>query len=157
MKKILKIVAIVVVLAFLIAQFFRPNRINPPVVEADTLEASTQVPENVEAILVRSCADCHSNTTIYPWYSNISPVSFFLVDHVEHGRSHLNFSVWNNYDKSKKLKKLDEIREQIDLAAMPLPSYLWLHRDAVLSGADAKVLKDWTLQVTADLEAAGSR
>lgn len=157
MKKILKIVAIVVVAAFIIAQFFRPNRINPAVVETDALVATVHVPENVKVILSRSCADCHSNNTIYPWYSNISPVSWFLVDHVDHGRSHLNFSIWNSYDERSKLKKLDEIREQIDMAAMPLPSYLWLHRDAVLSEAGGKILKDWTLQVTADLEAAGSR
>jgi hypothetical protein len=157
MKKILKIVLIVVVLAFVVAQFFRPNRINPPIVEGDALEATLTVPDDVSAVMSRSCNDCHSHKTVFPWYSNISPVSWFLADHVEHGRSHLNFSVWNTYNKRQKLKKLDEIREQIDLAAMPLPSYLWVHRDAVLSEADAKVLKDWALQITADLEADGSQ
>ena len=150
MKKALKIVLIVFAIAFAAAQFIRPNRMNPPIVDGETLEATTAVPDDVEAILTRSCIDCHSNKTAYPWYSNITPVSFFLVGHIEDGRRHLNFSVWNTYDKRKKLKKLDEIREQVDLVAMPLPSYLWLHRNAVLSESDAKILKDWTLRVTAN-------
>src|SRR5688572_18149708 len=145
MKKALKIVSIVVVIVFVAAQFIRPNRVNPPIAEGEALEATIAVPDDVNKVLNRSCNDCHSHKTDFPWYSNITPVSFFLVDHVEHGRTHLNFSVWNTYERRQKLKKLDEIREQIDLAAMPLPSYLWLHRDAVLSEADAKILKDWTL------------
>jgi len=155
MKKVLKLVLIVLVIAFAAAQFIRPNRVNPLIVDGETLETATVVPDDVNAILTQSCNDCHSHKTAYPWYSNITPVSFFLAGHIEEGRRHLNFSVWNTYDKRKKLKKLDEVREQIDLAAMPLPSYLWLHRDAVLSESDAKILKDWTLRVTAELEASG--
>jgi hypothetical protein len=143
MKKILKIVAIVLVVGFVVAQFFRPNRVNPPVVEANTLEASTEVPDEVKAIISRSCADCHSNTTRYPLYSNISPVSWFLVDHVEHGRSHLNFSQWNAYSALQKGRKLEEICEQLESGAMPLGSYLWLHWDAALSAADSRTLCGW--------------
>jgi hypothetical protein len=155
MKKALKIVLIVLVIAFVIAQFFRPSRVNPPIVEGEPIEATIAVPNEVNAVLTRSCSDCHSHKTSYPWYSNITPVSFFLVDHIEDGRRHLNFSVWNTYEKRKKLKKLEEIREQIDLGAMPLPSYLWLHRDAALSETDAKLLKDWTFRVESDLEGPG--
>lgn len=153
MKKILKIVVIVIVAAFVVAQLFRPNRVNPPVVEADTLEGSMHLPENVKAIISRSCADCHSNTTTYPWYSNISPASWFLVDHIEHGRSHLNFSEWNTYSATKKSKKLEEICDEIESRRMPLPSYLWLHRDALLSPDEIKTLCDWTVKARTELGA----
>lgn len=144
MKKILKIIAIVLVAAFIVAQFFRPNRANPPVNEADTLEASSQVPENVKAVIARSCADCHSNTSKYPWYSNISPVSWFLVHHIEEGRREVNFSEWNTYNPKKKARKLEEICEQVGSGEMPLPSYLWIHWGAKLSADEIKAVCEWT-------------
>ncbi len=109
MKRSLKIAAVVLFAAFLIAQFFRPNRVNAPTIQAETLEASTQVPEDVNRILARSCADCHTNTTFYPWYSNVTPANFFLAHHVEEGRQELNFSVWNTYEPRRKRRKLDDI------------------------------------------------
>lgn len=144
MRKALKIIAIVLFVAFVAIQFYRPNRTVPPIVEAETLEASTQVPEAVEQILTRSCNDCHTNKTNYPWYSQIAPASLFLASHVEEGRRHLNFSVWNTYETRRKRRKLDEICEQITERYMPLPSYLWIHWDAKLSDEDIKTLCDWT-------------
>lgn len=143
MKKILKIVAIVFVTAFIIAQFFRPDRTNSPIVQADTLEATTQVPENVAQILKRSCNDCHTNQTNYPWYSNITPFSWLLQGHIDEGRAKLNFSVWNTYDAKKKARKLDQICDQVSDGEMPLNQYLWIHRGAKLSDEDKKLLCDW--------------
>jgi hypothetical protein len=154
MKKVLKVLVIVLVLGFIVLQFFPPDRTNPPIVEADTLEATTHVPADVAAILNRSCSDCHSHKTTYPWYSYVSPASLFLANHIRDGRRHLNFSVWNTYEKKKKLKKLEEIQEQIESSEMPLGSYLWIHRDAVLSESEAKALIDWTVKVREDLAAA---
>ena len=144
MKKALKIFAIVLFVTFVAIQFYRPDRTAPPIVEAETLEASTQVPEAVEQILTRSCNDCHTHKTNYPWYSQIAPASLFLASHVEDGRRHLNFSVWNTYETRRKRRKLDEICEQVTERYMPLPSYLWIHRDAKLSDEDIKILCDWT-------------
>lgn len=144
MKKILKIVVIVLFVAFIIAQFFRPNRAQTPVVESETLQSSVSVPEKVEKILARSCSDCHTNATNYPWYSKITPFNFFLDEHIEEGRRKLNFSVWNKFETSRKKRKFDEICEQVKENLMPLPSYLWIHRDARLSEEDKKVLCDWT-------------
>ena len=143
MKRKIKIIAIVFAALFLAAQLVRPDNTNPPIVEAETLESSTQVPENVEAILARSCSDCHTNKTTYPWYSNITPSNWFLAHHVEDGRRNMNFSVWNTYETSRKRRKLDQICEQVSSGEMPLPSYLWIHRDARLSEEDKKILCDW--------------
>lgn len=134
----------VLALVFAGLQFFRPDRTNPSVDFEQTIESSIEIPENVKLILARSCKDCHSNETVYPWYSNVSPVSWFLADHIEHGRSHLNLSVWNTYDESKKAHKMEEICDMVKAGEMPLPSYLWIHRDASLSPADVQLLCDWT-------------
>ena len=152
MKKILKIVLIVLVVAFVIAQFIRPDQANPAIDPAQTLEASVQVPDNVEEILKRSCNDCHTNTTAYPWYSQISPVSWFLNNHIQDGRRELNWSVWNTYSAKKKSKKLEEVCEQVKTGEMPLPSYLWIHRDAVLQDGDANILCDWANQVRGTIQ-----
>jgi len=144
MKKTLKIIAIVFFVALVAAQFYRPDRTTPPIIEADTLESSMQVPENVEQIFTGSCNDCHTYKTNYPWYANISPPSLFLASHIDEGRSELNLSVWNTYETRRKRRKLDEICEQVTQKYMPLPSYLWIHRDAALSDEEIKILCDWT-------------
>lgn len=144
MKKIVKTVAIVLFAGFILIQFIRPDQTNPPIVQAETLETSTAIPQNVEAILQRSCNDCHTNATVYPWYSNVSPFNWLLANHINDGRNQLNFSLWNTYENSRKRRKLDQICEQATSSEMPLPSYLWIHRDAKLSPEDVKILCDWS-------------
>ena len=144
MKKALKITVIVLAVAFIVIQFFRPDFTNPPVNQSETLEASTQVPETVEAILTRSCKDCHSHETVYPWYSKVQPSAWFLAGHIEEGRRHFNMSVWNTYETRRKRRKLDEMCEQVESREMPLPSYLWIHWGAKLSDEEIKTLCDWS-------------
>ena len=143
LKKIIKIALIVLVAAFVIAQFVRPDTTNPTVVDAEALQASTSVPADVQQVLARSCNDCHTNQTQYPWYSKVTPFNWYLANHIADGRRKLNFSVWNTYKADKKTKKLEEVCEQVEQGEMPLPSYLWIHRDAFLSESDSKVLCDW--------------
>src|SRR5438046_2261214 len=121
MKKALKIIAAVLFAGFIIIQFFRPDFTNPPVTQAETLEATTQVPETVEAILKRSCNDCHTNETTYPWYSKIQPSAWFLKNHIDDGRRQLNFSTWKSLETRRKSKKLEEVCEQLESKEMPLP------------------------------------
>lgn len=143
MKRVLKIALISIALMFLGLQFVRPDFSNPPVNPSETIEATAAVPEDIKRLLARSCKDCHSNETIYPWYSNVSPFSWFLADHIAEGRHELNFSIWGTYDSRKRVQKLEEICEVLEAGEMPLPSYLWIHRDAVLTEADAKLMCDW--------------
>jgi len=152
MKKALKIIAIILLVGFVVIQFFRPDFTNPRVTEAETLESATTVPENVHAILKRSCYDCHSNTTVNPWYSKIQPSAWFLKSHIDDARRHLNFSVWNTYDTKKKRHKLEEVVEQLEAKNMPLPSYLWIHWDAKVSDEERKILIDWATAERARLE-----
>ena len=140
MKKALKIIAIVIVSALVVIQFIRPDFTNPAVNSAETL----QTPENIGAILKRSCADCHSNETVYPWYARVQPAAWFLKDHIDEGRRELNFSIWNTYEKNKQSRKFEEICEQIKYKTMPLPAYLWVHWSAKLSDEEIKTLCDWT-------------
>jgi hypothetical protein len=144
MKKIIKIVLILLAVAFIAIQFYRPDRTNPPIVQAETLEATTEVPQDVQAILKRSCNDCHSNNSSYPWYSNIAPISWQIVDHINEGRDELNFSKWGTYNQKRKDHKLDEICKQVESGEMPHNQYLWIHWDAKLSENDIQVLCNWT-------------
>lgn len=144
----MKKLALILLLIFIGIQFI------PMDVPADVpgkAEDAIQAPENVHAILKRSCFDCHSNHTTYPWYSHIAPVSWFTKEHVKEGREKMNFSTWAGYDDEKKLKYLEKIPKAIK-SKMPLPSYLIMHQDAKLSDADKKVLEDWATEAAFDLE-----
>ncbi len=141
--KVLKWIVIVLASAFAIAQFWRPARTNPAFDPTQTMQAQLQAPPHIAGILDRSCQDCHSNATRWPWYTNVTPVSWFVVDHVQHGREHLNFSEWGSLEARRKDKNLDEICEQVEMGAMPLASYTPLHPGSTLSPEDVKALCDW--------------
>lgn len=143
-RTILKWLLIVVVALFLIAQIKRPARTNPPVDRAQTIEMHTQMTPEVASILARSCNDCHSHQTAWPWYTNVAPVSWFIVDHVDDGRRHLNFSEWGRGDLRQRRKKLEEMCEEVKDGAMPLSSYTPLHPHAKLSSEDVKALCEWS-------------
>lgn len=153
MKRIAKVAAVVLILGFLAAQFFRPTFSNPPIEPGQPIEDSASVPAEVQMVLSRSCNDCHSNKTIYPWYSQVTPFNWFLADHIDHGRRELNFSEWNTYTNKKKIRKLEEICEMVESGAMPLESYLWIHRDAGLDQGQKKLLCDWAKEEKAKLPA----
>ena len=136
--------AIVLCLGIIAIQFYRPARENLLILPEQTLEATTQVPENIRQTLARSCNDCHTNTTDWRWYSNIAPVSWKMVEHVEDGRKELNFSIWGTYTTGRKLKKLDEICEEITSKVMPLDQYVWIHWDVKLSDEEINSICEWT-------------
>jgi hypothetical protein len=143
MKKLLKVVIVALSLAFVSAQFMRPSRVNPPVVAGHSIEEQSALTPQVSEVLNRSCMDCHSNRTDWPWYSNVAPVSWFVIDHVNHGRSHLNFSEWMSYDRAQVEARLKGICALSKGGAMPLDSYTLIHRGARLSPEDVKTLCDW--------------
>jgi hypothetical protein len=139
MKALFKYILISLVLIFVAAQFVRPPFSNPPVNPAHELRATAPV----QSILDRSCNDCHSNRTKYPWYSQITPVSWWLKDHIDEGRGELNLSEFGTYEPKKAAHKLEEVCEMVEKGEMPLREYVWGHPSAKLSVADKQTLCEW--------------
>ena len=117
-------------------------RMDVPATLTSTTNNEIDAPQEVMNILKRSCYDCHSNSLIYPWYSKIVPFSWYTKTHVRNGRKVVNFSEWKDYDKEKQFKVMDKLPKSL-LVRMPLPDYLWLHKEAKLSAKDRKVLTEW--------------
>jgi len=129
-------------------QAYRPPHLNPPVDPTRTLSAAVSVPPRIESMLARSCKDCHSDETRWPWYSNVAPVSWIIYDHVINGRRHLNFSEWLREDVSDpeeySHQKLVSACRELKLGRMPLFSYELLHPNARLNPADIQTFCDWS-------------
>lgn len=138
-KKIL--IGLLVVLV--VIQFIRPERNISELPSQNDIRVHYSVPANVESVLKRACYDCHSNNTNYPWYANIQPVLWWLQDHIEEGKEELNFSEFATYSAKKADHKLDEVIEMVEEEEMPLESYTYIHKDAVLSSSEKKLLMDW--------------
>ena len=140
MKRLLRSTALVLLLGLAVAQLIQPTTVNPPVDAARSLWSDSHMNPRVAGILRRACADCHSHETAWPWYSKISPISWMVARHVFKGRAKLNFSEWSS---AAAPDQLVEIGDSIAKKHMPLPSYLWIHREAELSQADREALLDW--------------
>ncbi|UCS94927.1 heme-binding domain-containing protein [Echinicola marina] len=130
--------------ALIIIQFIRPEK-NISNAQPAPMSAEYAIPENVQGILNKACTDCHSNTTEYPWYSNIQPVSWWLDGHIKDGKRHLNFDDFTTLPIARQNHKLEEIIEVIEEGEMPLKSYtaLGLHSEAQLSEAEKNTLMSW--------------
>ena len=145
MKKILKTIGILLLIALVIIQFIRPEKnINTSENSmAKDISKVYVVPADVHTILQTSCYDCHSNNTKYPWYANVQPVAWWLNDHIKEGKKELNFSAFADYRIRRKYRKLEEIVELVDENEMPLSSYTFIHRDANLSKDQKKSITTW--------------
>ena len=142
--RIVKIILICLAIVFVLIQFVRIDRSNPPIAPEKTMESAINVPAYIQQIMARSCNDCHSNKTVYPWYTQIAPVSWWLKNHINEGRRELNASEFASYALKKQEHKLEEICEQVRSGAMPLPSYLIVHREAVLAPTEIDAICAWT-------------
>lgn len=143
MKKIIKIIFALLAIVFILIQFIRPLRINPVSDKTRDITATINIPSNVKQILDRSCYDCHSNDTRWPWYSYIAPVSWLLAQDVNNGREKINYSEWGNYSLTDQVSNFDDIAKMVKNGEMPLPKYLFLHSDAKLTDADKDLLIKW--------------
>jgi hypothetical protein len=101
------------------------------------------MPPEVRALIERSCADCHSNETVWPWYSYVAPVSWLVERDVRHGRDHMNFSRWPEYSFQQQEKLLADIATALKNREMPVPQYAVIHRDARLSDAEIDIVYQW--------------
>lgn len=139
-RKLKKKGTLFLIVLLLLIQFFRIDKqvIHSPVDKDFLINQST--PEKIASIIKNSCYDCHSNTTNYPWYSNVAPISWWIKHHVNEGKEHLNFSVWTDYSAKKATHKLEECVEEIEEGEMPLKTYTLIHHDAKLSSEDNTLL-----------------
>jgi len=132
------------VVALVAAQFVPVTGANPPIDPAQAVFASMPVPAEITATLNRACQDCHSNQTVWPWYSRIAPVSWLIINDVNEGRRELNFSEWGRYTARRQDRKLKEICEQVERGKMPMPIYTVMHPDAKLTASDRKAICAWS-------------
>lgn len=139
----IKRILIILLAVLVIIQFFHPAKNMATDMSANDITKVYTVPENVHQILQKSCYDCHSNNTSYPWYNNMQPVAWWLHNHITEGKQHLNFSEFGGYDKTKQAKKLKGVAKTVNEGEMPLGSYLWIHTDAKLSDDQKKIVADW--------------
>lgn len=160
-----------VVLVLVVIQFFPPKKNNSGLGlatvfiqsedlkrlfirnSANHISTAFKTSKEVQNILAYSCNDCHSNTTVYPWYCNVQPVGFWLAHHVNEGKEELNFDEFTNYSPRRQYHKLEETEEMLNENEMPLSSYTFIHRDAVLSAEQKQMLIDWTKNVRKEMEA----
>lgn len=153
LKKILKRTFQILLLAFIVIQFIRPAKNKSEGISNNDITKVYPVPENVQAILKTSCYDCHSNNTVYPWYSQIQPAAWWLNNHIEEGKRELNFSEFASYRVGRQYRKLNEINEQVKEGEMPLDSYLWIHKDAKLDEQQKLTLANWVTSVRDSIKA----
>ncbi len=153
MRKIIKIVLIILLVAFISIQFIRPKKNASMEITENQITAKLPIPADVHQILKVSCYDCHTNNTYYPWYWQVQPVAWFLNDHINNGKRHLNFSEFATYSIRKQYKKLDEIGKEVKSGDMPLTSYTLIHSDAVLTAAQKMAIETWVNNSKKNMEA----
>ena len=137
-----KKIGIGLLIVLLVMQAFRPAK-NTSNDTTKDISKSYVVPENVKAILAKACNDCHSNSTRYPWYAEVQPVSWWLNNHINDGKKHFNLNEFDGYRIARQYKKLEECMEQVKEGEMPLSSYTIIHKDAILTPAEKETLMNW--------------
>ncbi|HCE58083.1 MAG TPA: cytochrome C [Prolixibacteraceae bacterium] len=142
MRRILIILLSIAAIAFVILQFFQPEK-NSNTDTTNLIFKHEQIPADVETIITNACLDCHSNNTKSVWYDRISPVSWMINKHVTEGKKELNFSEWATLDDYDKIGALEDIRQEVEQAKMPLKSYVMMHPEAKLSEEQKKSLLAW--------------
>ncbi len=136
---------VVILLVFLVvAQFVPIKRDNPQLDQSHSIYAKEKVPEQVKSVFEGSCANCHSDLTVWPWYSYVAPVSWMIASDVHDARKKMNFSVWADYPSNKREEKLENICEQLTNGDMPDFKYLLVHRNARVTPAERDAVCKWT-------------
>ncbi len=156
MRRVLQVIGIILVIGFVVLQFFQPGKNSGPP-SGDDLFAARQVPDDVQQILRNSCYDCHSNQTRYLWYHRISPVSWMVNHHIEEGKHELNLSEWGRLDLYDQITILEEMAQEAKRKTMPLKSYLIMHPDAKLNAQQIETIEKWSSDLGEELLKKGAK
>jgi len=133
MKKVLNYIGFPLMAVLILIQFipFGISHDNPQVVSEPKWNSET-----TKQLFNRACADCHSNNTNWPWYSNVAPLSWIISNHVEEGREHFNVSMWGVQKKNEG----EDAAEEVEEGEMPLFGYDITHPEAILSDEEKILL-----------------
>jgi hypothetical protein len=132
-------VCLIAVLSFAIHPFGRPKKDRGQ--RADF--AALHLPTQTAALVSRSCMDCHSNQTAWPWYSYVAPTSWLVERDVRSGREHMNLSEWQQYSFKQRQKLLADIASAVKNGDMPVPQYTLVHREARLTDSERNRIYQW--------------
>lgn len=146
-------IMLVLLFALVVIQFIRPKRNKTTGNRPNYIGNSFNMPADVKTILAKACYDCHSNNTRYPWYSNFQPVLWWMNGHIKKGKKGLNFDEYTNKSLRFQYHKMEDIIEQIKEGEMPLNSYTWIHKDAILKQEEKKAILDWANSVMDTMKA----
>jgi hypothetical protein len=146
-KVLLALLAVLVII-----QFIKPEKNISLAATPNDLFAHYQAPDSLKQLVKTACYDCHSNNTVYPWYSNIQPVAWWLNDHVTEGKKEFNFSEFASYTPKKADHKLDKLIDEVKEGEMPLKSYTLIHTDAKLSNEQRIALTSWVQGVRKEIQ-----
>ncbi len=148
----LKKILLVLLAAFIVIQFIHPKKNMAEGPQPNYIGNAYSVPGDVKSILAKACNDCHSNNTVYPWYAKIQPIDWWLTDHVNDGKKHINFDEYTHKSLRYQYHKMEETIEMVKEGEMPLESYTWVHKDAKLTNEEKAKLTGWAETVMKDME-----
>ena len=138
----------------ILIQVFQPSRVNPPIDPSHEMVAHLTVEPAVQSIFDRACNDCHSNRTLWPWYSHVAPISWLVASDVTRGRRRVNFSEWATYAPQASGKLLGEICKEVQDGDMPPLTYTPMHSSAKLTNVDRQDICRWTTRAQQNLTTA---
>lgn len=139
----IKKILIVALIALLVIQIFKPAKNIHPGASTNSIATVYAMPDTIKHLLSTSCYDCHSNNTVYPWYAATQPTAWWLSSHVNEGKRDLNFDEFASYTPRRQYNKLESFIKEIKEDGMPLDSYTWIHKNAILNADQKKQLTDW--------------
>ena len=139
MRRPLKQAAFVLVVLFVAAQIVRPGRSNPTTDPGRTIQAHVDPSSGLAPVLDRACRDCHSNNTVWPWYTQIAPVSWLMAYGVKIGRRTINFSEWASYPPPAQRLQLAASCRDASTGKMP-GIYTLVRPQTRLSDQDVKTI-----------------
>jgi hypothetical protein len=149
------VLALIVFLA--VSQIIRPSRANPPIDPKREIHAVLPVDSPVASIFARSCNDCHSNRTVWPWYSQVAPISWLVAYDVRQGRQKMNFSEWDARGNEATQELVKEICTDVTEGEMPGRGYSLLHPEARISRSDVQIVCGWSKGIGAGFAKLGTK
>jgi hypothetical protein len=152
MKRFKKILWFLLVV-LLVIQFFHSQKNSSLTPSENHISKSYNVPPDVQNILDKSCNDCHSNNTVYPWYVHVQPVDWWMNGHIHDGKEELNFDEFSSYSLRRQFRKFEEIAKQVKEDEMPISSYTLIHRDAILTAEQKGKVIRWSQEMQQEMKA----